>query len=580
MTDKRMGARGVAATIALLLAALGAAWSAVVLVAGGFTIHVGSLALTSRDPLRPLAIAVALVLAARILLPRGAFAARVRAIVGTPDRWAARTACAAAAATLVFAIAWNTRAAGGSDSSCYVLQADAFAHGHVVLTDPLAARLPGAAPAMFAPIGFLPSPVTPFAPVPICGPGLSLVMAAALLIGGRPAVFVVVPAFAALAVWLTFAFGRQLDDEATGAAGAALLACSPIFLYQSVQPMSDVPAAALWLAAVVSLGSRGGSPPATDGSARRQIVGGACASLAVLTRPNLALAVIPLLGLLPSWRAGMRFCLAALPGVAALAWLNALRYGSPLVSGYGDAGALFALAHVWPNLLRYGRWLLETQSPFICVAVGAPWLMRTRSQQRLTAVAAASATLVVLTYLAYTVFDDWWYLRFLLPMLPVAIVFGVAAARRLLSRASTAAGLLALAGLGFWYVHVARARQVFDLQALESRFVLGGRAAAQRFPPQTVFLAVQQSGSIRYHGGLSTIAWDGIPVGALDRTIASLDSLGRRVVIALEDAEEPRFRTRFAGEADGALDWPPAVELHGRVRVRFYDVRDRPASSR
>ena len=39
----------------------------------------------------------------------------------------------------------------------------------------------------------------------------------------------------------------------TGACAAVLLvACSPIFLYQAVQPMSDVPAAALWLAALVA----------------------------------------------------------------------------------------------------------------------------------------------------------------------------------------------------------------------------------------------------------------------------------------------------------------------------------------
>ena len=64
-------------------------------------------------------------------------------------------------------------------------------------------------------------------------------------------VFLVVPLFAALLVWFTFALGRALDDEVTGLGAAVLLACSPIFLYQAVQPMSDVPAAALWLAAFV-----------------------------------------------------------------------------------------------------------------------------------------------------------------------------------------------------------------------------------------------------------------------------------------------------------------------------------------
>ena len=80
-------------------------------------------------------------------------------------------------------------------------------------------------------------------------------MTPALLIH-RGAPFLIVPACAALMVWCTFLLGRRLDDDVTGAASAVLLACSPIFLYQAVQPMSDVPAAALWLAALVALRAR------------------------------------------------------------------------------------------------------------------------------------------------------------------------------------------------------------------------------------------------------------------------------------------------------------------------------------
>jgi hypothetical protein len=100
-------------------------------------------------------------------------------------------------AVLVFAIAWNTRAAGGSDSSCYVLQADAFAHGHVTLGRPLADVLPDAAPATFAPAGFVPSPRGAHDPVPICGPGLALAMTLPRLVA-RDAPFLVVPACADL----------------------------------------------------------------------------------------------------------------------------------------------------------------------------------------------------------------------------------------------------------------------------------------------------------------------------------------------------------------------------------------------
>ena len=248
------------------------------LLTGGFLLHAGPLALSSRDPVRPLIVAVVLLAAGRLLLPGEAFADVVRLIAGGRDRLAGRVAAVAAVAVLVCSIAWSTRAAGGSDSSCYVLQAEAFAHGRVTLADPLPGVLPDATPAMFAPTGFVPSRITPFAAVPICGPGLALAMAAAR-IAGRDAIFLLVPVFAALAVWLTFLLGRRLDDDLAGATAAVLLATSPIFLYQSVQPMSDVPAAALWLAALTAT---------ARGDRRGQILGGVCASLAVLMRPNLA----------------------------------------------------------------------------------------------------------------------------------------------------------------------------------------------------------------------------------------------------------------------------------------------------
>jgi hypothetical protein len=190
-------------------------------------------------------------------------------------------------------------------------------------------------------------------------------------------------------------------------------------------------------------------------------------------------------------------------------------------------------------------------------------------------VSLAAIALTVATYLAYTVFDDWWYIRFLLPVLPLLMVLSVAVAGGRSFRGVIAAGLCV--ALGGWHLHVARTRHVFDLQNLESRFVVTGRYVARALPANAVFLAVQESGSLRYHGGRITIAWDAIAPGALDRTIAWLAANGFQPLIALEDAEEPRFRARFASDRFGALDWPPMVEVHAAVRVRIYDPAARAA---
>ena len=550
---------------------MAAAW--VIVLSGGVTI--ARLTLSARDPWRPLIAALALAAAARAIAGGDGFRALAGVYLGEPGRRASRIAILASASLLVFSLAWSSRAAGGSDSSCYVLQAEAFARGHATLANPVAAVLPGAPNAVFAPIGFLPSAREYGSAVPICAPGLSLAMAAAYVVHPS-AVFLVVPLAAAWLVWLTFLYGRRLDDEVTGACAAVLVACSPIVLYQSVQPMSDVPAAAAWLASLVlvSRGDRAGA-----------IWGGLYAAIAILIRPNLALLVVPLLfvktGTVPVSPGGNgdspRFLAAAVPGVAVLVLLNLARYGGFFATGYGDAGRLFSADRVWANLARYPAWTLETHTPFVLLSLAAPWaLRRDPARARLAWVSLAAIALLLTTYLAYSVFDDWWYIRFLLPALPVALAASVAglrsATRRLPPRTERLVLAAIVAALAAFFVDVGIARHVTALQALESRFAQAGALARRALPANAVVLAVQQSGSVRFHGGRDTLAWDAIPPDQLDATIARLRAAGRLPVLALEDVEEEAFRRRFAGQRAGALDWRPSAELPPPARVRVYDL--------
>ena len=492
-----------------------------------------------------------------------------------PGRWRHASSALASVSVLVFALAWSSRAAGGSDSSCYVLQAEAFAQGHATLENPVARVLQDAPNAVFAPTGFLPSPRDYGRAVPICGPGLSLVMAAAYAVHPH-AVFLIVPVTAALLVWLTFLYGRRLDGGLTGALAAVLLACSPIFLYQAVQPMSDVPAAAAWLASLVCV---------LRGDRRGLVLGGLCFSVAVLMRANLAVLALPLAaachektGQSPFLRKGdsplfswLLFGAAALPGLGVMLALNAARYGGPFASGYGDTGVLFSWVHVQPNLTRYPRWLLDTQTPFVLLALGAPWwAARDRDRRLIVWVSLASVAFLVVTYLAYTVFDDWWYLRFLLPALPIVIALSVAVCRELLDSLTTAwlsasarfASVLAIcAALGLWGAHLARTHHVTDLQRLESRYALAGAHAARLLPPNAVVITGSQSGSLRFHGHRDTIAWDGIPA---DRA----RPYGRRASRARTSGV---LRARRCGRAGvpgtvcGAAIRGPGLAARGRV---------------
>ena len=546
------------------------AWAALVALSGGVTLNTGAGRLASRDPLRPLLAGAVLSAAAWGLLGSRESRRLLRTAAGA-RRGAVRAAVGVSIAAAIASAAWNTRAAGGSDSSCYVLQAEALARGRATLASSLAQPPPGATAAALAPGGFVPSPTPPHAAVPICAAGLAVVMVPAFLID-RDAVFYVVPLFAGLAVWCTFLLGRAMHDDITGVCAALLVACSPIFLYQAVQPMSDVPAAALWLAALVALGPSASSAP-------RQIVAGACASLAVLMRPNVALIVLPLLALLPGVTGWLRFGAATLPAAIAMAALNAARYGSPLASGYGSTDVLFSLAHLGPNLARYPAWLVQTETPLLTLAPLGAVLAYRGGQARFAAVATMGVVLTAATYLAYTVFNEWWYIRFLLPAVPVLLVFGVVAARWLAAwavpRYEAAAIVLLSLVLGAWSLEVARERQVFNLAALESRFRLTGEYAARSFPDTAVVLAAQVSGSVRYFGRRDTINWDALAPGSLQQTVTWLGAQRRPVYLALEDQEVEAFRQRFAADGLGSLDWPPRVEVHAPVRVRLYAPEDR-----
>ena len=267
----------------------------------------------------------------------------------------------------------GTYAAGGSDSSCYALMADAFASGALQPTSDLVARVPWPdAPKTFTPGGFVASETNPSASAPVCAPGFSLLLAPLIAIGGLDAIFILTPIAGALLVWLTFVAGRAMAGPLAGAMAAVLIAASPATLYQVVQPMNDVTAAALWMATFAAL------------LRRRWMLAGVCCGLALLVRPNSAAArgrspASPLLGI-RDWGLGIRN-VTRFAGRGGFrlgcwsSWLNNGLYGSPFRTGYGQLGHLFGLSVVPVNASRYLGWLVETHTPFPLLAFAAPFVV-------------------------------------------------------------------------------------------------------------------------------------------------------------------------------------------------------------
>jgi hypothetical protein len=415
----------------------------------------------------------------------------------------------------------------------------------------------------------------------VCAPGFSVLLAPVVKFGGANALFYVTPVAGALLVWLTYLAGGALAGPVAGAMAAVLVATSPAVLYQVVQPMNDITTATLWMAVFVGLMSR------------RIVVAGLCCGLALLVRPNLLpLAPVAALYILRVDRRKVaRFALAALPFALAVLWLNAGLYGGPFHSGYGTIDRLFALSAVPTNVSQYVRWLIETQTPFPLLAFAAPFVLgRARVLDAWLAVALIAATFCI--YFLYKPFDDWSYLRFLLPaimlMLVLASAVVVEVARRMTENksgvfvrqiAGPAAVIVLAIGLAVFGVRTANVRFAFTMRALEQRYRSAGRVVRDQLPSNAIVLSVWDSGAVRFHGRKEALVWEGLDPAWFDRSLRWLEEHGYKPYVLVESWEEPGFRARFGDASDtGKLDWPPKYEID-RV-VRIYDPQDRPTYHR
>ena len=407
-------------------------------------------------------------------------------------------------------------------------------------------------------------------------------------VGGDALVFVVVPLFGVLLVWSTFLLGARFSPR-VGLASALLVACSPAFLFQLMQPMSDVPAAALWVLAVAT---------ATSGKRRSPLTAGLATSAAIAVRPNL-LPMGVVLGLFllfrPEglWRDRARdaamFAAASLPGCILVAVIQTLFYGSPLRSGYGTLPTLFAAEHIDPNLVRYATWMWQSHGLVCLLAFAAPFVLR----GWLTTLLMSLVVVNIACYLPYAVFNDWWYLRFLLPAIAMLLVVSMAALDTIAARTfqvrdrnsagvprrtqrvrAAVIGITAVLG-SLFFLREARARNVFDLHRFEARYERAGVYVDSHLPPDALVVTSWESGSIRYYGHRNTLVWDSLDPAWLDRAIAYLRMRGYEPYLLFERWEEPIFRQRFAGSTIAMLDWPPAAEIAGQVRLYRPDDRER-----
>jgi hypothetical protein len=170
-------------------------------------------------------------------------------------------------------------------------------------------------------------------------------------------------------------------------------------------------------------------------------------------------------------------------------------------------------------------------------------------------------------YCAYTVFDAWFYLRFLLPSWPLIMV-GVALLLRRMAQvgrpvmALMVMVLLLVVGIRSWQVAVESS--AFELKAGESKYAAVGAAVRARTSPNAVIFSEQHSGSVRYYAGRMTLTFNNLDPEWLDRSISWLDAHGAHSYAVLEDWEVKGFQEHFtAASAIGQLAMNPVFEYRG-----------------
>jgi 4-amino-4-deoxy-L-arabinose transferase-like glycosyltransferase len=161
-------------------------------------------------------------------------------------------------------------------------------------------------------------------------------------------------------VWLVYRLGRRWGLGNYALLAAALVACDPILLVQSIQVMTETPATFLAVASLVFVSSASERP-----STWRAMLAGGCLALATLCRATfLPLMILAALGLpmfTHAWKERLRvfgsFAAAAALVLGPWAVRNQIHFGRPIIATtHGGYTLLLGNNPSFYRYLRTGAW--------------------------------------------------------------------------------------------------------------------------------------------------------------------------------------------------------------------------------
>lgn len=424
--------------------------------------------------------------------------------------------------------------------------------------------------------------------VPIYPLGFPLLIAAAISLGGSLASYLVAPITSAVLVWCVFVLAEQLAGNLAGFIAAMLVASSPVVLINTVHPMSDVPAAALWAAAWV-LALRG-----TVGAA---VTAGLIASVAILVRPNLAplalvvAAVVASAANVPAvsrsrWPAFVTFCAMAAIGPIIVLWSQVVLYGGPFTAGYGGAEVFFQMTHVATNLRVYPRLLATTHTvlPLAGLLLTIVALFNSRiltPRGRLLALSSGAMLLLNFAlYLPYLPFEHWPFLRFLLPGLTALFILFASvlayAVRLIWVRWRWVAVVVPLAGVFVVAKGLPMTKYAMQDWRPQTRVRLMGSYLRETLPANAAVFSFFHSCAVAHYTGRQVVRADVLDPQTFDNVVDDLTAHGYRPVLVIDrELEERQFRLLFASSRFAQLDWAPRAVFTTVSSILYLDIADR-----
>jgi hypothetical protein len=456
--------------------------------------------------------------------------------------------------------------AGGSDSSGYLNQARLLEKGEIVIPQRFPAEAPPAAGAghLYVPLGFHPAPGEEARMVPLYPVGLSLLtLGMARLTGWEvaPAAVMILHLLGGLGVVYLFGRSCQLTRPMATLAIAAI-AASPLFVFMGLQLMSDVPSLA-WVTLAILL--------AQESRNRSWLWASWCGfavGMAVLLRPTNALVLFPVavaLGADPKRCAAL--IAGGLPAAVFLGWYNLTAYGAVFTTGYGNISGAFKLQLIGPTILHYLKWLPLLFSPLIALVLLLPWARAVPPRHRLLLTLTPALFLGFYSFYDHT-HETWWYLRFVLPAIPAAVVGALMVAQCAWDRSGRwatrygavafSASIILIAIFGYSWNQRLHAHRVADQEVVYPQ-VAGW--AAQNLPAGTAVLAMQASGALFYYTDFPIIRWEHAPTEVAKIIQAQLAATDRPMAAVLFE-----FETESALAAWQPERWQKVVEF-GPVAV-------------